>query len=299
MWEPNTLAPRSQSSVGYLMFSSHPTHFGTLIVAAALTITGCASLPPLADRPVSNALPDTSQTRLGKALAGAVAAHPGKSGVHDLTDPHDAFAARAVLANAAERSIDIQYYIWAGDQSGQLLFGTLWHAAQRGVRVRLLLDDSGTRDLDATIAVLDADPNIEVRLYNPFPRRSAKNLAFINDFSRVNRRMHNKSFTVDNQASIIGGRNIGNDYFQLGHGLAFTDADVIAAGPIVQEISASFDIYWNSASAYPANRIIAASTVQTTAAGPQCLRGGEDRPGFGPIPRRLARDAVAAATGPA
>ena len=264
MWEPNTLAPRSQPSVGYLMFSSHPTHFGTLILAAALTIAGCASLPPQTSRPVTNARADTSQTHLGTALAGAVAAHPGKSGVHDLTDPHDAFAARAVLANAAERSIDIQYYIWAGDQSGQLLFGALWHAAQRGVRVRLLLDDSGTRDLDATIAVLDADPNIEVRLYNPFPRRSAKNLAFINDFSRVNRRMHNKSFTVDNQASIIGGRNIGNDYFQLGHGLGFTDADVIAAGPIVQEISDSFDIYWNSASAYPANRIIDASTVQTT-----------------------------------
>jgi putative cardiolipin synthase len=233
-------------------------------LAAALALAGCASLPPQTDRLATTALTDTAETRLGRALADAVAANPGKSGVHDLGDARDAFAARGLLCNAAERSIDSQYYIWAGDQSGQLLFGALWKAAQRGVRVRLLLDDSGTRDLDATLAVLDADPNIEVRLYNPFPSRGRKNTAFITDFSRVNRRMHNKSFTVDNQASIIGGRNIGNEYFKLGHGLGFADADVLAAGPIVHEISDSFDLYWNSPSAYPAARLIEAPTAQMT-----------------------------------
>ena len=254
------------------MFSLHPNHFRILILTAALTIAGCASLPPQTERHATNALTDTSETRLGRALAGAVAANPGKSGIHDLSDPHDAFAARGLLCNAAERSIDTQYYIWAGDQTGQLLFGALWRAAQRGVRVRLLLDDNGTRDLDATIAVLDADPNIEVRVYNPFPTRSAKSLGFVTDFSRVNRRMHNKSLTVDNQASVIGGRNIANEYFQFGRGLGFTDADVLAVGPIVREISDTFDLYWNSPSAYPAARIIDAPTAQMTE---QVLKGFE------------------------
>jgi putative cardiolipin synthase len=243
-----------------------------LIVTAALTIAGCARLPPQTDRSVTNALSDTSETRLGRALAGAVAANPGKSGVHDLSDPHDAFAARGLLCNAAERSIDTQYYIWHGDQTGELLFGALWRAAQRGVRVRLLLDDNGARGLDTEIAVLDADPNIEVRLYNPFPRRSAKALGFVTDFTRLNRRMHNKSFTVDNQASVIGGRNIANEYFKLGRGLGFTDTDVLAVGPIVHEISDSFDLYWNSPSAYPVARIIDAPTAHATE---QVLKGFE------------------------
>jgi len=249
--------------VGDLVNSAHAIRLGTLILTIALAVASCASLPPQTGRSVSTALTDTAQTRLGKELAGPVAAHPGKSGIYDLSDARDAFAARGVLANVAERSIDIQYYIWADDQSGRLLLGALWKAAQRGVRVRLLLDDSGTRGLDETLAVFDAEPNIEVRLYNAFPRRGAKNLAFVSDFSRVNKRMHNKSFTVDNEASIIGGRNIGNDYFQLGHGLGFADADVIAAGPVVKDISNSFDTYWNSPSAYPADRIIDKPTAET------------------------------------
>jgi putative cardiolipin synthase len=242
------------------------------ILVAALTLAGCATLPPQTDRQATQALTDTSDTTLGRALADRVAANPGKNGVYGLNDPHDAFAARALLCKAAQRSIDTQYYIWAGDQTGQLMFGALWQAAQRGVRVRLLLDDSGTRDLDTTLAVLDADPNIEVRLYNPFPSRGAKNLSFVTDFSRVNRRMHNKSLTADNQASVIGGRNIGNEYFQLGHGLVFADADVLAVGPIVPEISDTFDLYWNSPSAYPAARLIDAPTAQ---AREQVLKGFE------------------------
>ena len=254
------------------MFSAHLKRFRILILTAALAMAGCASLPPQTGRSSTTAVTDTSETRLGRALAVPVAANPGKSGVHDLGDPHDAFAARGLLCNAAEKSIDTQYYIWSGDQTGTLLFGALWRAAQRGVRVRLLLDDSGTRNLDATIAVLDADPNIEVRMYNPFRTRSAKSLGFITDFSRLNRRMHNKSLTVDNQASIIGGRNIANEYFDFGHGLGFTDADVLAVGPIVREISDTFDLYWNSPSAYPAARLIDAPTAQMTA---QVLKGFE------------------------
>jgi len=236
-----------------------------LAVIASILLAGCATLPPLQGRVESLALTDTSQTRLGTALAGDIKANPGKSGVHSLGDPRDAFAARGLLARAAEKSIDAQYYIWHDDQAGQLLFETLWNAAERGVRVRLLLDDNSTRGLDAIIATLDAHPNIEVRLYNPFPSRGARAADFLSDFTRVNRRAHNKSFTVDNQASVIGGRNIGDEYFKLGSGLGFTDADVLVVGPIVREISDTFDRYWNSPSAYPAASLVAPPAADAVA----------------------------------
>jgi putative cardiolipin synthase len=167
----------------------------------------------------------------------------------------------------AQRSIDVQYYIWHGDHTGVLLFEALWKAAERGVRVRLLLDDINTKGLDDTIAALDAHPNIEVRLYNPFTNRSARVFNYIGDFSRVNRRMHNKSFTVDNQATIVGGRNVGDEYFGAGEGVAFADLDVLAIGPVVNEVSAEFDRYWNCDSSYPA-----ASLIEAKAGGAERLQ---------------------------
>ncbi|MDN3920365.1 phospholipase D family protein [Roseateles violae] len=223
---------------------------------AALLLAGCASLPPLDGRAESHALGDTGQTRLGRAIAPGIAAHPGQSGIHALAEPHDAFAARVLLAASADRSLDVQYYIWHRDQTGELLFEALWQAAERGVRVRLLLDDANTGGIDPTIAALDAHPNIEVRLYNPFAQRSLRLLNFVSDFSRVNRRMHNKSFTADNQASIVGGRNIGNEYFGAGQQTEFADLDVLAVGAAVPAISRQFDDYWNSASAYPAASLL-------------------------------------------
>ena len=139
----------------------------SLLVAFVVVATGCATLPPPKDRVETTALTDTAGTRLGRAIAPGVAANPGKTGIHALPDPRDAFAARVLLANAAEKSLDAQYYIWHGDQVGYLLFQALWQAAERGVRVRLLLDDLNTKGLDPTLAALDAHPNIEVRLYNP------------------------------------------------------------------------------------------------------------------------------------
>src|SRR5206468_266120 len=156
----------------------------------------CASLPSLERRTATSALVDTAETQLARAIAPGVAANPSKDGIHALPDPHDAFAARILLAAAAEKSLDAQYFIWHGDQVGYLLFEALWEAAQRGVRVRLLLDDLNTGGLDPTIAALDAHPNIEVRLYNPVVQREVRPLNFLIDFTRVNRRMHNKSFTV-------------------------------------------------------------------------------------------------------
>jgi putative cardiolipin synthase len=240
------------------------------VAALASLITGCASLPSLEGRTATSALTDTTETRLGRAVAPVVAANPGKAGIHALPDPHDAFAARALLAAATEKSLDAQYFVWHGDQVGYLLFEALWQAAERGVRVRLLLDDLNTGGLDSTIAVLDAHPNIEVRLYNPVVQREARTLNFLTDFIRVNRRMHNKSFTADNQVSIVGGRNIANEYFGAGSGVGFADLDVIALGPAARDVSKEFDLYWNSASAYPAASFVgspgpdAATNLQAT-----------------------------------
>jgi putative cardiolipin synthase len=222
------------------------------VAALAVLITGCASLPSLEGRPTTSALADTAGTRLGRAVAAEVAANPGKTGVHAFPEPHDAFAARVLLAAAAENSLDVQYYIWHGDEVGYLLFEALWQAAERGVRVRLLLDDMNTGGLDPTIATLDAHPNIEVRLYNPLVLRGARAFNFLTDFTRVNHRMHNKSVTADNQVSVVGGRNIANEYFGAGSGIVFADLDVIAVGAAVRDVSKEFDLYWNSPSAYPA-----------------------------------------------
>ncbi|HEX5629266.1 MAG TPA: phospholipase D family protein [Usitatibacteraceae bacterium] len=225
----------------------------------ALLAAGCASLPPQEGRVPSAALEDTSGTQLALAVGPVVAAHPGKTGIHPLFDPRDAFAARALLAAAAGKSIDAQYYIWHGDTVGNLVFQALRQAADRGVRVRLLLDDMNTAGLDPVIAALDAHPDIEVRLYNPFPHRGSRALDFLSDFSRLNRRMHNKSFTVDNRASVVGGRNIGNEYFGVGEGTVFADLDVVAVGAAVRDVSRQFDLYWNSAPAYPAASFVAAA----------------------------------------
>ncbi len=209
-------------------------------------------------------------TRLGRAIAPRTAAHPGKSGFHALVEPRDAFAARAHLARAAERFLDVQCYIWRADYSGNLLFQALHDAAGRGVRVRLLLDDNNTKGLDATLAALDAHANIEVRLFNPFRWRGQRWLGYLTDFSRLNRRMHNKSFTADNQATIIGGRNVGDEYFDAGEGMVFEDLDVLAVGPIVGEVAADFDRYWASASSHPAARVLPAADgplrIETVAA---------------------------------
>ena len=138
-----------------------------LVVVTIPVVTGCASLPSLEARTEMVAVTDTQGTRLGRAVAAHAASHPGKTGVHALPLGSDAFAARMALASAAEKSLDLQYYIWHGDVTGYLLLEQVWRAAERGVRVRLLLDDANTAGFDETIAALDAHPNIEVRLYNP------------------------------------------------------------------------------------------------------------------------------------
>lgn len=161
------------------------------------------------------------------------------------------------MANAAEHTLDARYYIWHNDLSGTLLFDALHRAANRGVHVRLLLDDNDTSGLDALLGALDSHPNIEIRLFNPFKRRRWRLWGYLTDFTHLNHRMHNKSFTVDGQVTIIGGRNIGDEYFDAGNAAWFVDLDVLAIGPVVRDVSQDFDRYWTSASAIPAARVLA------------------------------------------
>jgi cardiolipin synthase C len=219
-------------------------------------LAACAQLPPLEGRTVSTAVTDTASTRLGQGVEGLVRAHPGLTGVLPLAGGHDAFAARATLAAAAERTLDIQYYIWHDDLSGGLLFEALGRAADRGVRVRLLLDDANTSGMDERLRALDAHPNIEVRLFNPFANRGARLLDLLGDFQRVNRRMHNKAFTADNQVTVVGGRNVGDEYFAASTASKmFIDLDVLAVGEVVASVSRDFDRYWASDSAYPLDKL--------------------------------------------
>jgi putative cardiolipin synthase len=228
------------------------------VVLVGAVANGCSSLPSLNKRIASNALTNTADSRLGQAAATLTADHPGRSGYYALPDGRDAFAARALLARTAQRSLDVQYYIWHNDVTGGLLFNALRAAADRGVRVRLLLDDNHTGDIDQVLLGLDIHPNIEVRVFNPFPIRKPRIFGFLTDFPRLNHRMHNKSFTADNQVSIVGGRNIGDEYFGAGDELLFIDLDVMAIGPVVHAVSNQFDRYWNSESAYPLSSLVPA-----------------------------------------
>ena len=176
-----------------------------------------------------------TDTHLSEAMHATAAACTDRSCVYALSIAPEAFAARVLLVRAAQRSIDAQYYIWHGDTTGCLLLEELWNAAQRGVQVRLLLDDNGIAGMDPTLAALNSHPNIQVRLFNSFPNRRYKTLGYLTEFRRLNRRMHNKSFTADSEATIVGGRNVGDEYFGAGQAMEFADLDVLAIGPAARE----------------------------------------------------------------
>ncbi len=229
-----------------------------LALSAALALGACTDLPSLDGRSVSHALDDEAAdaTPLGRHLAPQLDAHPEMSGVRLLGDPLDAFVARMALAKRATETLDLQYYIWHRDITGLLLYEAVLDAADRGVRVRLLIDDFNTAELDPTLAALDAHERIEVRLFNPFVHREHRWRSYLTDFRRINRRMHNKSFTVDARVSILGGRNVGDEYFGATEDVAFSDLDMLAVGPVVDAIATDFDAYWSSESAYPAASVV-------------------------------------------
>lgn len=193
-------------------------------------------------------LEHSSLARSVRELAGN---YPGLSGVYPLASGRDALSARLAMIAAADVSLDLQYYIWHRDHSGQLLVSHLMAAGERGVRVRLLLDDVGSPLGDERLLLLSQHPNVEVRLFNPLVNRVTRLWGMIWDFARANRRMHNKSLTVDNAMTLVGGRNIGDEYFESGAQIDFADLDLLAIGPVVDAISDGFDEYWNSDFSYP------------------------------------------------
>ncbi len=171
--------------------------------------------------------------------------HAGSAHFHMVSDGIDALALRMLLAHKAEHTIDVQYYLIKDDIIGYAFIGALINAADRGVRVRMLLDDNLTQGFEEVFAALDAHPHFDLRIFNPFARRSMRVLDGVTDFSRVNRRMHNKTFIVDNEYVIIGGRNIASEYFGANESERFSDLDVLALGPVVNDASDMFDSYWN------------------------------------------------------
>ncbi len=234
-------------------------------VALALCIAwlaGCAVLPERGPLPEQHAIADGASTTLGRIAAASLPADsPKLSGFRLLPEAETAFNARVALARRAEKSLDVQYYLLAGDEIGRLFLRELRDAAARGVRVRLLVDDLYTGNTDALLVGLAAQPNVEVRLFNPLPVRggslAGRVLGSLHEFGRVNHRMHNKLFVVDDSIAVSGGRNIANEYFMRDPEANFIDVDVMLAGPVVHRLSAVFDTYWNSSHVYPVARVAA------------------------------------------
>lgn len=235
-----------------------PIGFACIGLAALLALAGCAPTLNLdAARTPSYATSIQTPGPLKSQLAQHLPA--GQSGFHLLTEGKAALAARLALAQHATRTLDVQYYLFHNDTTGKLVASALLAAAERGVRVRLLIDDIDTADKEVGLATLNAHPNIQIRLFNPFHTRSAnmfvRGWQALNDSVRLNRRMHNKVFIADNQLGITGGRNIGDEYFDAHDAFTFVDLDVLAAGAIVEKMSQAFDQYWNNHSAVPASAL--------------------------------------------
>lgn len=242
-----------------------PTHKGWrawLAGIAALLAAGCSGLPQEVDRPVSHALTAPSGTTLGRLVQerhkSAGARFP--SGFQLLSGPQAAYSSRLALVEAAEKTLDLQYYAIHADASTERLLTGVVAAARRGVRVRVLLDDFHSTGRDAQVMRLAFEPNIEMRMFNPVPGARGSGLGrmlrMLADFKRMQQRMHNKLFIADNAMGVSGGRNLGDAYFGNAESGNFVDMDVLAAGPVVQELSRSFDSYWNNQRAYPVQSLI-------------------------------------------
>ncbi len=226
------------------------------LVICAAVLAACAPKTRTYEKTVTTSVATGPNTALSQAANRLGDPKDGRSGVKLISDGEEALVSRLVLAAAAQQTIDAQYYLLHNDPTGHLFAASLLQAADRGVRVRLLLDDMDTSSYDAMTAALDKHENIEIRLFNPFWRDQSLLVAGLTDFKRINRRMHNKSMTADNAFTIVGGRNIGAEYFLARKEMNYADLDVLAAGPVVRQVSDSFDAYWNSAFAVPARVVI-------------------------------------------
>ena len=232
-----------------------------LLLLLLYLLNGCATIPYDYPRPVSSALYRPEGTAMGKKIQAQAVKHPGASGFYLLPTGIDAFAVRARLIDQAEKTLDLQYYIFHDDLTGKFLLDRIIAAADRGVRVRLLLDDWHlTKQTDFLIAALALHPNFEVRVFNPFGTQRSSVLARALKMAfgpeRLRGRMHNKAFIVDNSVAIVGGRNIGDEYFGASSEANFNDMDIIILGPITRKVSAIFDDYWNCVLSVPINALI-------------------------------------------
>ncbi|MCI5070363.1 phospholipase D family protein [Acidovorax sp.] len=246
-------------------FLSSTARYGWLAVAAmviASVVSGCTGLPTGVDRPVSSALASPDETPLGQLVQAQRAAAGARhlSGFLLLSGPQAAYGSRLALVESAQKTLDLQYYAIHADASTERLLLGVVAAAQRGVRVRVLLDDFHSAGRDAQVMRLAFVPNIEMRMFNPLTGARGSTLgrmfSALGDFSRVQQRMHNKLFIADNAMGVTGGRNLGDAYFGSAESGNFVDLDVLAAGPVVQELSRSFDSYWNNERAYPVQSLV-------------------------------------------
>jgi cardiolipin synthase C len=252
-----------------------------LVVLLSGSFSGCASLPSEVERPVSTALANPSDTLLGRT----VAARASRAGTRNdsafaLVDSAElAFTSRMTLIQAAQKTLDLQYYAIFADDTTERMFEALRTAASRGVRIRILLDDFNTSGKNAQVLTLAFEKNIELRLFNPLPGgRSSmfmRILSNLKDVGRMQRRMHNKIFVADNAVAITGGRNLGETYFGQSAGTNFIDIDVLAAGRIARDLSRSFDQYWNNPLAYPVQSLMTAKEI--AALKPAISPGGLNR----------------------
>ena len=228
----------------------------TMVLFLALFTSGCATVSFDQSKTYSQAVTDVEDTALGKYASFNVEKHKGLSGFYPLREGMDALGMRLRLAETAEKSLDLQYFLMKSDTAGAVMANALLRAADRGVRVRFLLDDIFTTVADDRFLLINQHPNIEVRIFNPISRHGVFAFNFVWHFKQANRRMHNKSFTADNVVSIVGGRNIADEYFQLKSDSVFIDFDILAVGPVVTEISNSFDEYWNHSRAVPIEQFV-------------------------------------------
>ncbi|MGB5883255.1 MAG: phospholipase D family protein [Desulfobulbales bacterium] len=234
----------------------HSSALCVLCLGISLLITSCASVSLDYPKTVSRTFEDTSQTKPALRATEWLDGRTDVNGFYPLTKGLDAFGARLKLMDAAEASIDVQYFLMKPDEAGLVFAAELMKAADRGVRVRFLLDDIFTTVDDIGLATLDEHPNIELRIFNPISRKGIYVFNYLGYFSLLNRRMHNKAFIVDNQLAVVGGRNIANEYYQLETTGEFIDFDMLAAGPIVEDVSTEFDTYWNHKLAIPLEALV-------------------------------------------
>ncbi|WP_139558721.1 phospholipase D family protein [Methylotetracoccus oryzae] len=268
---------------------SVPMRAPALALAFALVLlVGCAGMPKEYPRTPSKAFPSYASTAIGAYFEKAAGSHPGQSGFAIFPDGRRAFTTRIAMTELAEKTLDLQYFIWDADTTGRILAERVVRAADRSVRVRILVDDLNLKGRDVVVAALDAHPNIEIRLFNPFAQRSAQWLDFIADFDRVNHRMHNKLFVMDNVVAVVGGRNIGNHYFEVHQQVNFRDLDVVTGGPVVREASGAFDHFWNSDWAVPIRAMV--DRPATEADLRRVVQMGHERIAKDPYPYPLAQD---------